>query len=262
MRVDSAFWREMAARFRRISAPNLSAAYCSRGWSPASNTRSDADTRLDAGAITIAVNHETHEPPLPALDLRWTLVDALPDGTPVTSPEIHRAFRDAARLVAVALGFPNTDDAWLHWLDALQVEGQALSEIFDGEAVSADARVEENGPDRECFILGQIDHLVDVSARFCESLEAETLTDAISTTAGVPDFSVRADDGEQLARERQAVVTPVLRQRRWSASRWAENAGVDKSVALGYLSGTSTPHEENRKALAQAIGLPLNRLPF
>lgn len=66
----------------------------------------------------------------------------------------------------------------------------------------------------------------------------------------------QADPTKKRATERRRAVMPVLQQKGMSPSRWADRAGVDPSVVYGYLSGKSQPRLENRKALAQAIGLP------
>jgi hypothetical protein len=61
--------------------------------------------------------------------------------------------------------------------------------------------------------------------------------------------------------QRKAVVLPILQRRGMSRSRWATKAGVDPSVVYDYLEKNSHPRPENRKALAEAIGLSAKDLP-
>lgn len=62
--------------------------------------------------------------------------------------------------------------------------------------------------------------------------------------------------GRSIGERRKEVILPVLKEKGISQSRWADRAGVDPSVVYDYIAGKSTPRPENRKALAQAIGLP------
>ena len=64
-----------------------------------------------------------------------------------------------------------------------------------------------------------------------------------------------------LSESRKRVVDPRLSKKGWSPRQWAIHAGVDPSVIYGYLSGTSKPHAENRKAIAEALNLAEPDLP-
>ena len=68
-------------------------------------------------------------------------------------------------------------------------------------------------------------------------------------------------ESEIRAQARQAVVNPILQEKGMTASKWADRAGVDTSVVYDYLKGKSNPRPENRKALAEAIGLRAIELP-
>jgi hypothetical protein len=61
--------------------------------------------------------------------------------------------------------------------------------------------------------------------------------------------------------DRRAVLDPILRRKGYSRSKWANVAGVDPSVVYDYMKGDSNPNPESRKALAEAIELPVDELP-
>jgi hypothetical protein len=67
---------------------------------------------------------------------------------------------------------------------------------------------------------------------------------------------------EDVAARRQAVVYPILRSLGMTVSRWAAKAGVDPSVAYGYVKGTSNPRPENRVALAEVLKAQESDLPL
>ena len=55
---------------------------------------------------------------------------------------------------------------------------------------------------------------------------------------------------------------PILQQKGYTKSKWASVAGVDPSVVYDYVNGNSNPTAESRKALAEAIELPVDELPL
>jgi hypothetical protein len=63
------------------------------------------------------------------------------------------------------------------------------------------------------------------------------------------------------AAARQAVVMPILASKRWKRGRWATKAGVGKNSVYEYLDGRRTLTDENRKAMAEALGLEPTDLP-
>ncbi|HYL74712.1 MAG TPA: helix-turn-helix transcriptional regulator [Bryobacteraceae bacterium] len=70
-----------------------------------------------------------------------------------------------------------------------------------------------------------------------------------------------AATGDSLAVTRQAYILPLLQQKGMSKSKWATVAGVDPSVVYDYLAGESDPRPDNRKALAETLGLKPSDLP-
>jgi len=63
------------------------------------------------------------------------------------------------------------------------------------------------------------------------------------------------------AAARQAVVMPILASKRWKRGRWATEAGVGKNSVYEYLDGRRTLTDDNRKAMAEVLGLKPTDLP-
>jgi transcriptional regulator with XRE-family HTH domain len=57
------------------------------------------------------------------------------------------------------------------------------------------------------------------------------------------------------------VVTPILTSKRWTRGKWAAKAGVSKNSVYGYLTGKRNLSFENRRALAEVLGLTPEELP-
>ena len=89
------------------------------------------------------------------------------------------------------------------------------------------------------------------------------LAQSNSPIAAAPDRAAEgsANSQAELAAKRQAVVTPILKQRRWSRGRWVTAAGIGKNCIYEYLNGRRNPGIENRQAMADALGLKLDELP-
>jgi hypothetical protein len=54
---------------------------------------------------------------------------------------------------------------------------------------------------------------------------------------------------------------PILASKRWKRGRWATEAGVGKNSVYEYLDGRRTLTDENRKAMAEVLGLKPTDLP-
>jgi hypothetical protein len=63
------------------------------------------------------------------------------------------------------------------------------------------------------------------------------------------------------AASRSSVVSPILAAKRWTPNRWASEAGVGKNCAYEYLAGTRDLSDDNRRAMAQELGLKPEQLP-
>jgi hypothetical protein len=60
---------------------------------------------------------------------------------------------------------------------------------------------------------------------------------------------------------RSSIVSPILAAKKWTPNRWASAAGVGKNCAYEYLAGTRDLSEENRRAMAEELGLAPEQLP-
>ena len=61
--------------------------------------------------------------------------------------------------------------------------------------------------------------------------------------------------------KRQSVVMPILKQKRWSRGKLVTEAGIGKNSVYEYLDGKRNPTYDNRKAMADALGLTEEQLP-
>jgi hypothetical protein len=221
--MDSAFWQGMQTRFLELDPEgNLHASCNPDGW--------------DYVGETV-----------------WLL-----EGSPDQVSE--ERFKSLAALGAVALGFPDSPEAWTQWLDCLRRMGPGwIGAVWTAEA--------DDGGDIDVV---DILRLCVVSARFCESLADEHRRREIQgvLTSDNPSAHRRAAGAgkhspatRERARVRAAKINPLLKKLGFSRLRWAERAGVNPSVAYGYMDGESMPRNENRKALAEAINCPLDEFP-
>ena len=80
-------------------------------------------------------------------------------------------------------------------------------------------------------------------------------------TDPMADPGLAGDSAIALAEQRRRVVAPILKDKRWTTSRWATQAGVSKNSAYEYLAGKRQLREENRKALAEVLDLKPEALP-
>jgi hypothetical protein len=70
------------------------------------------------------------------------------------------------------------------------------------------------------------------------------------------------ETAENRASRRQAVVMPILEAKGWTRGKLVTDSAVGKATVYGYLDGTrKTIIRDNRKALAEALGITLDKLP-
>jgi hypothetical protein len=72
-----------------------------------------------------------------------------------------------------------------------------------------------------------------------------------------------AQQNDQSARAaaRQAVVMPLLKSKGWTRGRWITASGVSKNCIYEYLRGTRQLSYDNRRAMAEVLGLKPEELP-
>jgi len=68
-------------------------------------------------------------------------------------------------------------------------------------------------------------------------------------------------DSEERGAERRAFVMPKLASRGWTRGKWVAAAGVGKNCVYEYLRGVRQLGAENRRALAEALGVRVEDLP-
>jgi hypothetical protein len=163
--------------------------------------------------------------------------------------------------------------------------GEAIR-VFDDEAVPLLAEVESalraSGEslalsaeelNEEVKDLAQPFHCVRADLRrlldeLPPASQAEVLVEEESAKAGAEPAQVVGEglsDAEIIAERsarRQAVVTPILRKKRWKPGTLVTKSGVGKATVYGYLNGTRSYIEsENRTAIAQELELDPKDLP-
>jgi hypothetical protein len=73
---------------------------------------------------------------------------------------------------------------------------------------------------------------------------------------------LNAKPNAERAAKRQAVITPILEQKGWKPGRLVTESGLGKNSVYEYLDGTrSKITRENRKAMADALGMSEEQLP-
>ena len=59
------------------------------------------------------------------------------------------------------------------------------------------------------------------------------------------------------------MINPILKQKCWTRGRLVTESGVGKATVYGYLNGTrASIAKENRRALAEVLGLNPDQLPL
>lgn len=62
-------------------------------------------------------------------------------------------------------------------------------------------------------------------------------------------------------RTRRSIVLPILKTKGWSIYDWANEAEVAHATAMDYLDEKTTPYRSTIKKLADALGLPIDKMP-
>jgi hypothetical protein len=92
-------------------------------------------------------------------------------------------------------------------------------------------------------------------------VEPETVAGVVTSIAPKSGQAGGAMSASLRAAARQAVVTPILASKRWTRGKWVTKAAVGKNSVYEYLDGRRTLTDENRKAMAEALGLEPTDLP-
>jgi hypothetical protein len=197
--------------------------------------------------------------------------------------ESEDAFKALARIAAG--GLPNvaqTSDKWRQWLDTLRSEKRGVVVESSSEgigieggpskrprgAISLDigwlvpasrTKAKAGKPAATSFSASheRIQHLFRTSANYCLDLRSRSAAPQPSAT---PQPS-RSDLAQDKSRKRRDIVMPILDRKRWKRGRWATEAGVGKNCVYDYLAGKRNLTDDNRDAMAEALGLKPEELP-
>lgn len=213
---------------------------------------------------------ESAEPPAPKG--QWALEGG--------SPGSQHLFRVIAGRAATRLSNPSDAEPWRLWLDRMRTEGYArdlpprrvsMQHIRNLAALGQIGRPLPPG-----FKNQQIEQVFRASADFCFARSLTEVNTASPSPAAdearngqtsevKPAVGGDSAGGEAVAERaarRQAVVNPILKRKRWKQGRLATKAGVGKNSVYDYLDGTRAKiTDENRRAIAEALGLKPEELP-
>lgn len=114
---------------------------------------------------------------------------------------------------------------------------------------------------------GMIEHVFESSARFCEELAARAFESEAAVVSGRSGENQAVhpsleETQQDRARRRQAVVMPILSQKRWTRGRLVTEAAVGKNSVYEYLDGRrKSITTGNRDAIADTLGIKREKLP-
>ena len=92
-------------------------------------------------------------------------------------------------------------------------------------------------------------------------LPDDVMDDEIEIAAAPAESNGPNRSQAELAASRQRVVMPILKRKRWSRGKLVTESGVGKNSVYEYLDGKRNPGYDNRKAMADALGLTEDELP-
>jgi hypothetical protein len=221
--VDSDFWRSLSAQFRALdSSPDSG---LSATW-----------TAANAG-------------------VEWTLI-----GDESTQARFLAAATDAGARLDAAEDSRDGSPLWARWLNEVK-------------KVARESDLVTVQPLRRCIAdirrasAACCDQL-QTSAREAERASLPRTKEASPQSTATRSGDIPPEDANRqhrregdLAAKRRHVVMPVLKHKRWTRGKWASEAGVGKNCVYEYLGGKRNPAYENRKAMADALGLKVEDLP-
>ncbi len=206
-----------------------------------------------------------------------------PDGWIVRT---NKAERFKALAGIAALNASGGSPTWNHWLDLLKAWLlKNSSELIDCSHVMSAGGIEARIPaaaknmyhpnwpkisrdDRRMrrYTLCTISSICEASADYCLELARSSLRSRRSQKSAAATLHDESREESLQARKRaerrQAVVNPILQQKRWKRGRLVTEAGVGKATVYGYLDGTRAwIAKQNRKAIADCLDLTPEQLP-
>jgi DNA-binding Xre family transcriptional regulator len=109
--------------------------------------------------------------------------------------------------------------------------------------------------------------VIEIAERAKQRMFEEALEEVVLPIRPLtkPELSAQAADTRivaERASKRQAVVMPILRNRRWKRGRLVTESGLGKNSVYRFLDGTrASITAQNRQAIADALGLKPEDLP-
>jgi hypothetical protein len=164
----------------------------------------------------------------------------------ITSESLGARFDLVATKGGIALGAPKGTSPMTYWLDCLLLDLRANKS--DHLRMFNDAS-------------GFIERLLEASALYCARLLRRSLEGAMDIAAAVSESLLQDESADERSERRRAVVLPILASKSWKRSRWATRSGVGKNSAYEYLNGKRNLSIENRRAMAEELGLNPEELP-
>ena len=197
---------------------------------------------------------------------------------------IERLFKIVAESAGVELGHPGSGEAAVFaWLDHLRRAGIYVASSTEGSWIihrvcdasaeyclkcETDVRTGVKASERALDESAVSPSLA--ASKISLSLARDNINSVSSANTEEPTVAVFVEaakvDNKQAVAERaarrQAVVMPILAKKHWRRGRLATKAGVAKNSVYGYLDGTIIQiSDENRTAIAEALGIERDQLP-
>jgi len=232
--TDPAFWRDLKGQFQQLGAHF-------------------GDTLT---AIWMSNRHPSGD--------HWILTRSALSSEPEREKELFTALAERA----VVTLFQTGEKSWQRWLDHLREN----SSHFKNGGTS---EVHRDGISVEEYTWGIIERPCQASAECCFKLETAAMaarlcneppetSSAPAVMVGDPSPTGQRPTRPEIAKRaliRRSVVVPILKNKRWTRGKWATMSGVGKNSVYEYLTGKRNLTHQNRKAMAEAIGLKPEELP-
>jgi hypothetical protein len=82
---------------------------------------------------------------------------------------------------------------------------------------------------------------------------------SVTPPSTAPEKSLNAVGARQVRRSEK--ISPILKAKGWTLSKWATRAGIDPSIVYDYMKGISSPRPATRNDLADALEIDRLELP-
>jgi hypothetical protein len=163
-----------------------------------------------------------------------------------TTDSLQARFELLAAEAGVALGAPAGTAAHKYWLQSvflgLRAKGSSQVRMFSDT-------------------VGVVERLFEASTIYSARLARLSIESAADVAQTEAESLVLENSIGGRSAKRREVLLPILASKRWTRGKWATKAGVGKNCVYDYLSGKRNPGVENRRAMADVLGLRPEDLP-